>query len=223
METLYRTAPIGLALLDRDLRFLRINDKLAEIDGTSIDAHIGRTLREVVPSVADTIEPLYRQVIETGQSVLQMEIYGTTAAQPGIARDWLVDYYPMKEPDGSVQGVAAIVSEITERKRAEDALGLSEQRFRDFRDVRLGLARESDAEHRFTWLSPNVSDLIGVPPEWHYGKTRREIMAPGVDPELIEAHWQVLEAHLPFRDLEYLRRGPDGDVWLSTEWRPGLR
>ena len=33
-------------------------------------------------------------------------------------------------------------------------------------------------------------------------------MAPGVDPEVIEAHWQVLEAHLPFRDLEYLRRGP---------------
>ena len=57
LQTLYRTAPIGLALVDRDLRFLRINDKLAEIDGMPIDAHIGRTLREVVPSVADTVEP----------------------------------------------------------------------------------------------------------------------------------------------------------------------
>jgi diguanylate cyclase (GGDEF)-like protein/PAS domain S-box-containing protein len=200
--------------------FLRINHKLAEIDGVPIDAHIGRTLREVVPSVADTIEPLYRQMIETGQSVLQMEIHGTTAAQPGIARDWIVDYYPIKEPDDSVQGVAAIVSEITERKRAEDALRLSEQRFRDFATSASDWLWESDAEHRFTWLSPNVSDLIGVSPEWHYGKTRREIMAPGVDPEVIEAHWQVLEAHLPFRDLEYLRRGPDGDVWLSTSGVP---
>ena len=220
LQTLYRTAPVGLALVDRDLRFLRINDKLAEIDGMPIDAHIGRTLREVVPSVADTIEPLYRQVIETGQSVLQVEIHGTTAAQPGIERDWLVDYYPMKDPDGSVQGVAAIVSEITGRKRAEEALRLSEQRFRDFAMSASDWLWETDAEHRFTWLSPNVKDLVGVPPEWHYGKTRREIMAPGVDPELIEAHWQVLEAHVPFRDLEYLRRGPDGDAWLSTSGVP---
>jgi diguanylate cyclase (GGDEF)-like protein len=45
-------------------------------------------------------------------------------------------------------------------------------------------------------------------------------MAPGVDAELIEAHWQVLEAHVPFRDLEYLRRGPEGDAWLSASGMP---
>jgi diguanylate cyclase (GGDEF)-like protein/PAS domain S-box-containing protein len=218
LETLYRTAPIGLALVDRDLRFLRINRKLAEIDGIPIDAHIGRTLREVVPNVADTIEPLYRRVIETGQPVLQFEIHGTTPAQPDIERDWLVDYYPMKEPDDSVQGVAAIVSEITERKCAENALRLSEERFRDFAMSASDWLWETDAEHRFTWFSPK--DLVEVPPEWYYGKTRREIMAPAVDPELIEAHWQVLEAHAPFRDLEYLRRGPDGDAWLSTSGVP---
>ena len=220
LQTLYRTAPVGLALVDRDLRFLRINEKLAEIDGVPIDAYIGRTLRQVVPSVADTVEPLYRRVIETGQSVLQVEIHGTTAAQPGIERAWLVDYYPIKDPNGSVQAVAAIISEITGRKRAEDALRLSEQRFRDFAISASDWLWETDAEHRFTWLSPNVEDLVGVPPDWHYGKTRREIMAPGVDPELIEAHWQALEAHVPFRDLEYLRRGPHGDAWLSTSGVP---
>ena len=116
--------------------------------------------------------------------------------------------------------MAAIVSEITGRKRAEEALRLSEQRFRDFAMSASDWLWEADAEHRFTWFSPNVKDLVGVPPEWHYGKTRREIMAPGVDPELIEAHWQALEAHAPFRDLEYLRRGPDGDVWSSASGVP---
>ena len=120
LETLYRTAPIGLALVDRDLRFLRINEKLAEIDGVPMDGHIGHTLREVVPGVADTIEPLYRRVAETGEPVVNIEIHGTTPAQPGIERDWLVDYYPLKEPDGSVQAVGAIVVDITERKRAEE-------------------------------------------------------------------------------------------------------
>jgi PAS domain S-box-containing protein len=220
LQTLYRTAPVGLALVDRDLRFLRVNDKLAEIDGLPIDAHIGRTLREVVPNVADTIEHLYRRVIETGESVLEVEIHGTTAAQPGIERDWLVDYYPMKEPDGSVQGVAAIVSEITGRKRAEDALRLSEQRFRDYAAAASDWFWETDAEHRFVWMSANVAALTGVPRESQYGKTRFELMAPGTDPALIEAHRRVLEARQPFRDLEYVRCGPDGDIWLSTSGVP---
>jgi diguanylate cyclase (GGDEF)-like protein/PAS domain S-box-containing protein len=220
LETIYRTAPVGLALVDRDLRFLRINDKLAEIDGRPVDAYLGRTVRDVVPSVADAIEPLYRRVIETGEPILQFEIHGTMPAQPGIERDWLVDYYPMKEPDGSVQGVAAIVSEITARKRADEALRLSEQRFRDFATCASDWLWETDAEHRFTWFSPNVKDLVGVPPEWHYGKTRWEIMAPGVDPEVIEAHWRDLEAQVAFRDVEYLRRGPHGDAWLSASGVP---
>jgi PAS domain S-box-containing protein len=127
LETLYRTAPIGLALVDRDLRFLHINEKLAEIDGVPMDAHIGHTLREVVPGVADTIEPLYRRVIETGEPVLHIEIHGITPAQPGIERDWLADYYPLKGPHGSVQAVGAIVVEITERRRAEIALRRSKE------------------------------------------------------------------------------------------------
>jgi diguanylate cyclase (GGDEF)-like protein/PAS domain S-box-containing protein len=220
LETLYGTAPIGLALVDRDLRFLRINQKLAEIDGVPIDAHIGRTLREVVPGVADTIEPLYRRVIETGQPVLQFEIHGTTPAQPGIERDWVVDYYPMKEPGGSVHAVAAIVNEITGRKRAEEALRRGEKRFRDFAAAASDWFWETDAEHRFVWMSANVAALTGVPRESQYGKTRFELMAPGTDPALIETHRRVLEARQPFRDLEYVRRVPDGDIWLSTSGVP---
>jgi two-component sensor histidine kinase/integral membrane sensor domain MASE1 len=98
---------------------LLLADKLAEIDGTPVDACIGRTLREVAPGVADTVEPLYRRVIETGQAVLHREVHGTTPAQPDVERDWLADYYPIREPDGSVQAVAAIVVEITERNQAE--------------------------------------------------------------------------------------------------------
>ena len=58
--------------------------------------------------VADTIEPLYRRVFQTGQPVRNMEVRGTTPARPGVPRDWLVDYYPIQEPDGSVQAVAAM-------------------------------------------------------------------------------------------------------------------
>ena len=161
LETLYRTAPIGLALVDCDLRFLRINEKLVEIDGVPVDAHIGRTLREVVPGVADTIEPLYRRVIETGKPVTSFEIHGTTPAQPGVERDWLVDYYPLKAPDGSVQAVGAIVVEITERKRAEEEL------FKEKERAQITLASIGDgvitvdAAGRVESFNPVAAQLLG--------------------------------------------------------------
>ena len=104
LQTVYRTAPIGLALVDRDLRFLRINDKLAEINGMPVDAHIGRTLREVVPSVADTIEPLYRHVIEPGNRFSEWRTTRydgrTTGHRAGLARGLLPDEEPRRLSPG---------------------------------------------------------------------------------------------------------------------------
>jgi PAS domain-containing protein len=65
LDTLYQTAPIGLALVDAELRFVRINQALAEMNGVPIAETLGRTLREVVPGLADELEPQYRQVVAT--------------------------------------------------------------------------------------------------------------------------------------------------------------
>ena len=138
----------------------------------------------------------------------------------GSHYDELISAAPIRDAGGNVTGAVGAGIDITARRQAEEALRLSEQRFRDFATSASDWLWETDAEHRFTWFSPNVKNLVGVPPEWHYGKTRREIMAPGVDPEVIEAHWQVLEAHVPFRDVEYLRRGPNRDAWLSASGVP---
>lgn len=114
----------------------------------------------------------------------------------------------------------AHVAEIAERRRVEAALRGSEQRFRDFAAAASDWFWETDAEHRFVWFSPNVEALTGVPREWHYGRTRLELMASTTDPAVLEAHRRVLEAHQPFRDFEYLRRGPRGDTWLSASGVP---
>jgi PAS domain-containing protein len=59
IEWLYQTTPVGLAVLDTDLRFVRLNQRLAQINGLPVFAHIGRTLREIVPDLADTAEPVF--------------------------------------------------------------------------------------------------------------------------------------------------------------------
>ena len=70
LEHLYSTAPVGLCLMDTELRFVRINGRLAEINGTPVADHIGRTLKEIIPEIAAQVEPIYLRVIETGQPEL---------------------------------------------------------------------------------------------------------------------------------------------------------
>lgn len=130
LEHLYRTAPVGMCFMDRDLRFVRINERLAEINGRSIEDHIGRTLREVVPEIAELVEPTYRRVIETGEPILDIEVRGTTPADPTRERCWLASYYPLKGDDGAVYGVSTVVQEITALKEAEQRQRESEERFR---------------------------------------------------------------------------------------------
>lgn len=119
-----------------------------------------------------------------------------------------------------VRSMGEQVGRLIERKRAEEALRQSERRFRDFAASASDWLWETDAEHRFVWLSPNVEARVQVPPEWHYGKTRLELMEPGTSADVIEAHRRVLDAHEPFRDFEYPRRGPLGDTWLSVSGVP---
>ncbi len=122
LELLYRTAPLGLCHMDTDLRYLRCNEKLSEINGISSAEHIGRTLREIVPEIADMMESVYHQVIESGDPAIDVEATGATDADPQKIRHFSASYYPVKSEDGVVYGVSSIVQDITERKRAEQAL-----------------------------------------------------------------------------------------------------
>lgn len=130
LETLYTTAPIGLSFIDTDLRFVRINQKLADINGFAISEHIGRTLREMLPDQADDLEPIYRQVIASGEPLLDLEFRGVNRAEPGIERDWLLNLSPLQSDNGVVFGVNAMLQEITDRKQALSALRESEQQYR---------------------------------------------------------------------------------------------
>lgn len=119
LQAIYATAPVGLCLLDRDLRFRRINEHLAEINGLPARNHLGRTIGEIVPELAHIIEPELRRVIETGEPRLEFEVVGTTPAQPGVERTWMQSWYPFRDAAGTVVGVNVTVYEITDRKRAE--------------------------------------------------------------------------------------------------------
>jgi PAS domain S-box-containing protein len=120
LEHLYRTAPVGLCLLDRDLRYVRINERLAAVNGPPVAEHLGRTISEVLPQLAETVVPMYRHVLETGQPILDREVTGAPPTQPGEVGYWLVSCYPLKPPQGAAWGISIVVQDITAQKRAEE-------------------------------------------------------------------------------------------------------
>jgi PAS domain S-box-containing protein len=122
LETLYRTAPVGLCAVDRDLRFIRINDRLAEIDGVSVADHLGRTVAEVVPGLAPLIVPVYEEVVRTGNPALGVEIHGDAPTSAGEQRVWSATYHPIRDDGGRILGVSGVVQDITELKQTERQL-----------------------------------------------------------------------------------------------------
>jgi PAS domain S-box-containing protein len=161
IESIYRMAPVGLCFIDTDFRYVRINEELAQINGLSVAEHVGKTFQEVLPEVADLIEPTYRQVMKSGEPIINLEVTGTNRTQPGVERCWLASFYPQTDDRGRVIGVNNVVQEITDRKQAEIALKISEELSRyTFEYTSIGMAHVAlDG----TWIRVNrkICNILG--------------------------------------------------------------
>jgi PAS domain S-box-containing protein len=124
LEAVLASAPIGIGFWDTELRYVRVNEALAEINGLPPEEHVGRTLAEVVPGLAPQLEPIYRRVLETGEPYMHTEATGEVPSTPGSVRHWLTSYYPVRTGAGGIIGIGAVVLEITDRRRAEDERAL---------------------------------------------------------------------------------------------------
>ena len=127
LDSLLDTAPIGFAFHTPDLVYQRINESLASINGLSVKEHLGHTLREVLPEMAEVLEPIMKRVLSTGEPVLDVELSGETPADPDRQHHWLASFYPVRMQAGEVLGVGVLVSEITDRKQLEDQLRQSQK------------------------------------------------------------------------------------------------
>ncbi|MER6925064.1 PAS domain-containing protein, partial [Streptomyces spiralis] len=118
-ERLVSQSPIGVSLLDTELRYLLVNPALERINGIPAADHIGRRPRDVHPLTGiDTMESALRQVLVTGTPLIDQYIVGRTPADPDHDHAWSVSYYRLEGAGGQVIGVANSVVDVTERHRA---------------------------------------------------------------------------------------------------------
>ena len=132
LDLLYRMAPIGIAIVDRDLRCVRVNEALAANCQRPTADFAGKLLEQVVPiEVAERAAALHRSVLATGEPVLNVEARVNRSYEPFEPRDYLVSVYPLALSEGSAVATCMVMVDITERKRIEGELRRSEARNRD--------------------------------------------------------------------------------------------
>ncbi|MFF1408919.1 SpoIIE family protein phosphatase [Streptomyces sp. NPDC058289] len=130
LQSLFTQSPIGLGTLGPDLRFLRVNDALARMNGVSAAEHIGKRLTEVVPGVnAVALERLMRKVLECGSAVVDVRRTGRTPADPDHDRTWSCSYAPLLDGSGRRLGLIASLIDITDGQRAQAEAERARSRF----------------------------------------------------------------------------------------------
>ena len=219
LDALFATAPVGLAFYDRNLRYLKINETLAALNGVPAEEHIGRTAGQVIPAIADKVEPLLRSVLESGEPVLGKELRGATAATPE-ERYWLASYYPVRSGDGEVIGVGAVVADLTERTRAQ--LRLAAQ-YQVTRILSAAASFDEAAEQLLAAMCENLDwsvagDLDGLRGR-HAARCATPTARPGSKAEAsstILASWSSRPAPA-FRGTWPRARAPPGSrIWPAT-------
>jgi PAS domain S-box-containing protein len=127
LRLLYEHAPIGLAFLTPECRYREINRHLTEICGISIADHIGQSVRDTVPQVADQVELVVQTILRTGEPITGIEVNGQRPDGGNAERVWITSWHPLKAEDGAILGINVVAEEITEQKRAKAALQLANE------------------------------------------------------------------------------------------------
>ncbi len=132
LDTLLMNAPVGIGFYDRELRFVRLNRALGEINGLPLEAHVGKTIPDLLPGLPDHVNKTLQTVLDTRKPILNQEISGETPKRPGIERFWRASYYPVQTGEGALLGVGAVVEDITEQRLALDELHNASRRKDEF-------------------------------------------------------------------------------------------
>ena len=209
IEAIYQSAPIGLAILDADLRFVRINEQLAEINGMSVAAHVGRKVQELLPGLTESAQQPLLSVLQTGEPLLNVKIQGETPAQPGVKRTWLEHFLPLKDGE-QVIGISIVCEEITERLQVEAALRQSEERFRNMADNAPIMIWVTDAQGYCNYLNQRWYEFTGQTEATGLGFGWLDAVHPD-DREFSRNIFLRAVEHQEAFQLEYRLRRQDGE------------
>ncbi|MEV7450785.1 SpoIIE family protein phosphatase, partial [Streptomyces nigra] len=185
-------APVGLAVLDTELRYVSVNPALAELNGLPAEAHLGHMPHELMQDAeaARTVEAALRAVLRTGEPVINRRIVGRTRAHPDMDRFWSISLYRLEDTAGTVLGVAGMAVDITEQHQAAVAAETARRRLALIADAsaRIGTTLELDrtAGELADVAVPELADVAAVDLLDAVVQGRRSTLGPA-EPAVIRA------------------------------------
>ncbi|MFL5827126.1 MAG: SpoIIE family protein phosphatase [Thermoleophilaceae bacterium] len=224
LDTIFASIPVGLALYDLDLRCLRVNQALAEMNGMPPEDHVGKTVEELLgPEIGPEVAEQYRRVIASGEPLLDVEHMGETRARPGEVRTWLTSYMPVRGFDGEVIGITVVVTDVTERRRLLDAERAARRRAAFLAQAGEILDSSLDYEETLTNVTriavPAIADWCAIQLVDERGMIRQVAVAHS-DPERERFAWELNERFPPDPDA---RTGAPNVIRTGeTEWVPEI-
>jgi PAS domain S-box-containing protein len=205
LERLLEHLPLGVGLLNQELRFEGVNPAFSRLTPLRAEAHLGRSLGEVLGEAAGPLEQLCQATL---RSLVSQEEELRFEAK-GILRFWQVGAYPLQDADPPLR-MALSVEDVSERRMAEEALHLSEERFRSLVEAGAQVVWVTDPGGGFAFAQPSWSRFTGQ--RWHQYRGWGWLQA--IHPEhreRVAAQWrECLRERKPF-ESEYPLRRRDGE------------
>ena len=160
LRAVYDGSPVGLAFLDRDMRYVTLNRRLAEMNGPPMEAHLGRTVEEMIPGMFPLVEPYIRRALN-GESVPGVEIV-KPSSEPNAGQTLLLSYEPARDEAGEVVGVSVALADLTPSRLAEQSKREAEEHFRHLLDLNPQIPWILDAEGRALDVSDRWEAATGM-------------------------------------------------------------
>ncbi|MER7845777.1 SpoIIE family protein phosphatase [Kitasatospora sp. NPDC096077] len=167
LDGFFTQSPVGMAVFDTQLRYVRLNEALAQSNGVAAAEHLGRRLTEVLPGInAVESEAVMREVLASGRSVVDFRAHGRTPGDPRRDRAWSASYFRLADRVGRVLGVSGTIVDVTERYRADARAARAQERLALLVDATASIGTTLDLRQTARELAdamvPRVADISGV-------------------------------------------------------------
>jgi PAS domain S-box-containing protein len=219
LNAIYDGVPVGLAFIDRNLRFISVNKRLAEIHNLPVASHLGRPIAEIIPEKFPQCEP-YLQRALNGEPYTGLEILVPDPHQPGATRTLLISYQPARDEADEVIGVSMSVVDITRRKQAEEALAESEDHYRNAVELNPQVPWTAGPDGMILDTSQRWETLTGLTKQESLGKGWVRALHPGDVLPTLKAWEEALRTGNSL-DVPYRIHHRDGDWrWMRARAAP---
>jgi PAS domain S-box-containing protein len=215
LQAIYDGAPVGLCFLDKHLRYVSINRHLADLNGAPVEAHIGRTVQEMLPTMFPRVQPFLQRAL-LGVKIDNLEVLKASPRPEEPDLTVRSTYQPVLDEAQEVIGVSVAVMDITQHKRTEDALRQTEEDRRRIVEVTPQILWTLDTNGNLMDISPRWAQLTGMSCEQARMLGWLEALHPEDQGPTMKALRESLDSGQPIDIVHRVKMVNGGWKWLRA-------